>query len=334
MNRSRFPSALAWAVGVPLLLTAVSWVATVRYLQTTRQSVLVLGDSNIANYRIVPGERFEDRLGEDLGPSWLVRNWGDIGADPADQYLSLCKAELVRFEPSLVVLVLSPHAFIPDTTNPGHRFRDNGDGLRFLPWNGEGWRFFQTLTKSEKDRAIVGSTERLFGFYDAYLGYRWHDDWDEFRKTQAAVDPRARDAAVEAYSQKITTWLDQNVRVDDYEAFSSLPNARDFVFFADALKARGTPLVVAILPAGNPAVLGRRFSDQTRRTLEASYDYTLRILREHRVPFVDYNAPIHRPRFGAAEYGDHYHLKSASAYRYMADGVAAWITGHGARRGS
>ena len=331
-TRPRFPRALAWALGIPLALTLVTWLASVRSLATPGRSVLVLGDSNVANYRLLEGQRFEDRLEADLGPGRVVRNWGDPGADPGDYYLLLCKAELLRWKPDVVVVVLSPHAFIPDTTNPGHRFRDNGDNLRSIPWNSEGWRFFQTLTTKEKSSAVVGAIERLFGFYDGYAALRRHADWPAFRESQAKIDPRAQNAAVENYSHKITSFIDQHVQVDDYSDFSSRVGARDFAFFAGAVAARGTPFVVAVLPQGNPAIFEKNFSEKTRATLERSYEFTLRLLGEHDVPFVDYNSPTERPRFDATQYADHYHLKTASAYRYMADGVARFIAaGHGPR---
>jgi hypothetical protein len=331
---TRFPRALGWALAVPLTLTLVAWLVAVWWLTPSRKSVLVLGDSNIANYRILPGERFEDRLGTDLGAGWVVRNWGEVGADPADQYLMLCKAELLRWKPDLVVVVLSPHAFIPDTTTTGHRFRDNGDGLRWIPWNAEGWRFFSTLTETEKKSSLVRMLDRLFGFYDGYLALRLHADWPAFRAEKAKFDPRQHATNVAGYSDRISRYLDQNVRVDDYANFSSRPGARDFGFLASALKARSTPLVVAVLPAGNPMIFDKHFSAKTRATLERSYEFTLRFLEEHRVPFVDYNSPAERARFDTTQYGDHYHLKTASAYRYMADGIAAWIAEHGTRRGS
>jgi hypothetical protein len=327
----RFPRALAWALGVPLALSLMTWFVAVEWLSAPGRSVLVLGDSNVANYRLVDGQRFEDVLTTDLGPGWVVRNWGDPGADPADYYLLLGKAELVRWKPDVVVVALSPHAFIPDTTNWGHRFRDNGDNLRFLPWTAEGFRFFETLTRKEKESAVVGAMERLFGFFDGYSALRRHADWPAFRASQAKVDPRVQTQAVENYSHKITKWLDQNVVLDDYADFSQRVGSRDFGFFTDAMAARGTPFVVLVLPQGNPAIIDRNFSDRTRATLEHSYEFTLRFLNEHHVSYVDYNSPTERPRFDASQYGDHYHLKTASAYRYMADGIARWIATHGPR---
>ncbi|HVU00585.1 MAG TPA: hypothetical protein VHE30_02495 [Polyangiaceae bacterium] len=324
-RRALFPRALFIALTSALLLSFGTWLVAVDSLRTAAKTVLLLGDSNVANFRLLEGDRLEDRLGADLGPGWVVRNWGEVGADPADQYLALCRAETLRFHPDVVVLVLSPHAFIPDTTNWGHRLRENGDGLRWIPWNAEGYRFFGTLSPDEKKKAVVRAVDPIFGFYDGYLAWNAHSDWPRLRREMAARSPELQTIIVHEYSRLISKWLDEHLDIGAYEDFAARPNARDFGFFTEAVTARKIPFLTVVLPEAAPDVLSRSFSEKTRATLETSYAYTVRYLSEHHAEYLDYNTPVERTKFDASMFGDHYHLKSPAAYRYLADGVAAWI---------
>jgi hypothetical protein len=317
--------ALAVALGVSLLM----WSTVALWLATPRHKLLLLGDSYSIGWFVGPGGRLEDWLQRDLGEPWVVENFGQSNAHMGDHYLELAKAEFLGFRPDAVVLGLSPHKLVPDDEQQEKpRFRNHGRNLRWLPWNAEGLQLFGSLTRDEQVASVVQKIGLIFGFYDGLDG--WFEEHVTARKRVARfrhTDADRTHSEVHRTARKIAAYWERKT-IGTYEQVRGNTETRDLAFLVHAIRRRHIQVVAALLPVGNEALLQNLFSPAAREKLAISYQYTLRVCQELQLPVIDFNTPERRAQFGAEQWGDTFHLKTAAAYGELATPVATWIRQH------
>lgn len=121
---SAFPAGTRVAL-CALTISMLLFIALRAGFRDVRPAVFLLGDSFVGNYRLEPGERMEDLLGQ-VDPGLHVENWAEPGATPLDFFLQFSRGSLVAGRPQTAVVGLSPSLLRPlqlTRTRPGRRSR-------------------------------------------------------------------------------------------------------------------------------------------------------------------------------------------------------------------
>lgn len=320
--RQRHASArgLVGALCAVLTLSACAWLAASAMAPKGKHTLLVLGDSFFASYRLDPGNRFQDWLARDLGEGWKVASFAAPAAQPGDFYLQLCEAEFLGVRPEVVLIGLGPQQLVPEFED-SVRLDEDGTNLMWLPLNREGQAYFRSLDSHLREVAVVRKLGLLFGFYDA-LRALWleHVEWPSDRLRRARADHEQRASWIAARATEFEKrWRNRDDAANAVASGGS-ELARDFVFLVDALHRRGVRVLAVIPPALHTGVR-KALSAQTRRNLDAVYQQTLALCESLRVPVVDFNAPQQRDQFAARQWDDVLHLRDPSAFGRMSGAV-------------
>ena len=308
-----FPAASrAMLLGISVSLLV--WIGLYWRFHEHKPMIFVLGDSGIGNYRLEPGNRFQDIL-EKTNPGIVVDNWAQPGATPMDFLLQYTRGKLLAGKPQSVIIAFSPDKFLEDAIP--HRFDDGGANLRWIPWNQTGWQLFSRLSTKEKSTAIVQQSSVLF--YAAtdlgkalWIRYvQW--PWERSQMRMASCERRKR---IERKSLQCGRERDTLKIVDD-KAYGELPLAKDAEFLLSSLKKEGVETRVILLPIGNPHLIHRTYSLRA----QANHD-TLTVRMRHWLenmgqPYVDFNAPQEITHFPDSTWDDMAHLKSPLVFAYM-----------------
>ncbi len=282
-----------------------------------RPTVFLLGDSGIGNYRLDPGQRFQDFL-EGMSPGTKVENWAEPGATPLDFLLQYSRGTLVSGKPQSVV-AFSPDKFLDD--DGGHRFDEGGLNLRWIPWNKTGWKLFVRLTPKERNVAIVQQASVPF-YAVADLGkslwiqyVQW--PWERSQMRTANVERRKK---IEAKSIECGKARD-TLKIVDEKAYAKLPLAKDAEFLLTSLREQGIETRVILLPIGNPSLIQKTYSAHA----QANHD-TLKVRMRHWLDglgqeYVDFNSPEEMVHFPDSTWDDMSHLKSPSAFSYISQRI-------------
>ncbi len=316
-----FPAAsraLLLAMSVSLLV----WIGLYWHFHENKPTIFVLGDSGIGNYRLDPGDRFQDIL-EKMNPGISVNNWAQPGATPMDFLLQYTRGKLLAGKPQRVVIAFSPDKFLEDAIP--HRFDDDGANLRYIPWNQTGWELFTRLSLKEKNAAIVGQSS-LFFYAATDLGkalwiryVQW--PWERSQMRTATCERRKR---IERKSLECGRELDTLKMVDD-KAYEELPLAEDAEFLLTVLKSEGVETHVILLPISNPHLIHKTYSlraQANQDTLTVRMRHWLENLGQ---PYVDFNAPQEITHFPDSTWDDMTHLKSPLVFAHMSQRLErAW----------
>lgn len=279
-----------------------------------RPTLFLLGDSGIGNYRLDPGQRFQDFL-EGMSPGTKVENWAEPGATPLDFLLQYSRGSLVSGKPQSVVVAFSPDKFLDE--DGLHRFDEGGQNLRWIPWNATGWKLFTRLSPKERNVAIVQQASVPF-YAVADLGkslwiryVQW--PWERSRMRTATLERRKK---IEAKSIECGKARD-TLKIVDERGYAQLPLARDAEFLLTSLREQGIETRVILLPIGNPGLIHKTYSAHA----QANHD-TLTVRMRHWLDglgqeYVDFNSPEEMAHFPDSAWDDMSHLKSPAAFAYM-----------------
>ncbi|HEX7478094.1 MAG TPA: hypothetical protein VF331_09830 [Polyangiales bacterium] len=328
------PAAFGWALGLAMLTSAVAWLSAIALLDSGPRTVLVLGDSVFANYRLERGGRVQDWLSRELGRGWSTVNLSEPAAHTGDLYLQLAKAEFLRVQPSVVVIGLSPQKLLNEP-DEDPRLDEDGTNLRWLPFDREGYELFKTLDPHLQRVSVVRKLG-LFtvGFYEA-LRSVWleHVEWPWERRRRAHESPARRQAWMRGHARQIARRWEAETRTQSYERFTATTEAHDFRFLVDALRRRGVPMLVVMTPEMHTGIL-HTLSPRVLERMHQAYHYSLTYCAQLQVPVVDFNSQRERERFGPEQWDDIYHLRAAESFRRMAHEIYRWMGAQGLTPGT
>lgn len=314
-------------------LTLLTWIA-VRWSVTDGQlDVFLLGDSEIANFRLAPGERIEDHL-ERAMPGARAYNLGRPGAFIGDYYLLLEKGRWA-VEPEVVVAFFAPVKFhfradLPAGSSPRPPLRLSPElaELRWLPFDAHGYRFWKTLSGADRAAAAVqklalwnaGYYEVLNGIYEPYLL------WPNRRRMMLAGGPEWERKTLARIKASARQWDREFMEVDE-ATFQRFAQVRDFLFLADRVRRDGKLFLAVLLPAGNPAMIERYFSPAARQRLEHTRRSVAGWLERQDLLLVDLSGPEIVREITPDMFDDLHHLKDGRAIAVIARRIAAAYAG-------
>lgn len=323
-RRSRLPTALLCALGIWVALSGATWLGLRQILPGRAHTVLVLGDSVLAGYRMAKGNRFEDWLQRELGPDWTAVNFAAPASQPGDYYLQLAQAELLGVKPELVVIGLTPHKLVPEVAD-SPRLAEDGINLRWLPFTAEGKRFYSTLTPHEQRMTWVYRAGLLFGFCDM-LQALWREqvEWPINRYQRARRSPEQRRTWMASRARELDErWQNVDAELARLRARRTR-EIRDLAFLVDALRARHTRVAVLMTPGFHTGVY-QTLSARTLENLQQAYRETLALCSDWGLAVLDFNRSSERVRFLPAQWEDLQHLRSPDCFRRMAHAVQRFV---------
>jgi hypothetical protein len=322
--------ALSMALALALGLSLLAYGAVRLSFADTACDIFLLGDSETDNFRLPRKQRLEDHIDAGL-PAARSYNLAQAGAFVGDFFLRYERGRLQGVEPEVVVVLLSPTKFhpqseVPGTVTNGPRLNQESSNLRWLPLSADGWRFWSSLTPGNRREAAVQKIALPFtGFYDALLPL-WTDrvQAERLRATMLAGGPE-RERRIAADTRGIAEhWASRRVQLSDAE-FEALDEARQLVFMQDLLARHGKALFVVLLPVGHPGLLDRHFAPLARAHLENARTQVLGWMERRGMRVIDLSGPADSDHFPASAWDDLHHLKSGTAMAHVAQRIAEQV---------
>ena len=313
-----FPAA-SRAAFIALSLSAVAFTAARIYFSSGgRPQVFILGDSDIGNYRLVPGDRLQDVL-ERKEPGIRVVNWAEPGATPLDLYLQYRRGTLLAGRPQAVVIAFEPPKFISKVCP--HRLDDGGANLRWLPWSREGLSLLRHLSRCERNEALVQQASLPFFALADALQQLWVRcvQWPHERAAMFTAGEERR-RRIEAKARERAEG-EVNYTIPGEEDFAAQTLAKDAQFLLAALRADGVETRVILMPYGNPELLRKTCSPEVLAKHDTVLVRMRHWLQAQSVAYIDLNAPGEMAHFPAASWDDLDHMKDPAAFAYVADRV-------------
>ena len=316
----RLPLALLCALGLCLALSGLTWLGCQLRMPARPHTLLVLGDSILAGYRMAKGSRFQDWLERELGPDWSAVNVAAPASQPGDYYLQLAQAELLGVKPEVVIIGLTPHKLVPETEH-APRLAEDGVNLRWLPLTREGLRFYRSLDPGLQRSTWVYKAGLAFGFWDA-LRLLWLEqvEWPFNRYQRAHRRPEQRREWIAGKARELDLrWQHVDAELAGLRARSTREVA-DLTFLVEALRARHVR-VLAVMPPGFHTGVYQSLSASTLTNLSQAYRETLALCSDLGIEVLDFNRPPERERFLPAQWDDLQHLRAPECFRRMAHAV-------------
>lgn len=309
-----FP-AISLAISIGLGVSLACWgIARFRF-HDPRPKLFLLGDSNIGNYRLDPGDRLEDAWQREE-PGLRVENWAEPGATPLDFFLQYCRGTLLAGRPQRVVIALEPQKLLPGVRP--HRFDEGGVNLRWLPFSRQGWELWRRLTPEERNVAVAQKASLpLYAIADCVrsLWLRWIQWPRERAKMLAAGDERRRKIEAKAVER---AEREETEEIPGDRELAELAYAQDAAFVLAALRAEGVETRVILMPYGNPEINRKTCSPSLLAKHDTLVVRMRRWLDRQQVDYVNLNAPEELERFPPSVWDDQDHLKDPAAIAYIA----------------
>ncbi len=314
-------------------LSALVFFAAKIAIADSSFDVVLLGDSETANFRLPPGHRLHEAIERD-DPGARVWNFARPGSFTGDYYLLLQKALFLGIKPERVVALYSPGKFhyragIPGARvlKPPLRFYYEDANLKWLPLNAEGFAYWRTLAPDDKKEAIIQKPVLLTTGYYEILSEIWERQfvWPYSRRKMEKIGPERaayRERNARAGSRD---WESAFMAVRD-EDFENFIQARDFELLIANLNERGIPLLVVLFPTGNPELLEKYVSQEAKNNLEYAHLQMVRWLGRRGVTTIDLGGPGEAVHFPPSAWDDLHHLKDPAAIAYVARRIARAVT--------
>lgn len=320
--KRRWPKALSISLGSAFALTVIAFLVARAPLARGRHKVLIVGDSIVAGYRCGVNQCIEDRLNQELGRDWNVRNFAEPGAQLNDYYLMLSKAELLGFEPEVVVITLPPKKLVlsGELTN-------DGTNLRWLPLNREGLEFYGGLQRTRsRPLLLLRKASLLFGFYEG-LSSLWERRFAFPGKRRAMLreSRETRHKRMLLGAQKIVDDWGRYIHAVNEQtiAASTAASSRELDFFIGVLRKRHIRPVIFIPPWPRDELVKAGFAADALAKFDVSYAYLRRWCRERGLSVVDTSDSR---AFESDDWDDFQHVRTPQAFEHLATPLKDWIS--------
>jgi len=324
-DRRRWPLALLASLGSAFALTLVAFFVARASLSRGRHKVLIVGDSIVAGYRCGVNQCVEDRLNQALGSEWNVRNFAEPGAQLNDYYLMLSKAELLGFEPEVVVITLPPKKLVSSSS-----LTEEGTNLRWLPMNQEGMEFYDALQRDRpQPLLLLRKASLLFGFYEA-LNALWEQRYEFPGKRRAMLreshEKRHRRLLAGA-QQIIDDWGKYvHAKSDGTATASTEASSRELDFFLEVLRRRHIRPVILVPPWPRNELVQAGFPADSLGKFDASYAFLHDWCKARNLPVVDTSDATN---LRSDDWDDFQHVRTARGFEHLAAPLADWLAANG-----
>ncbi len=316
--RSKLPLAVLLAVAAWALLALGAYVGVRLQSDTSKKTLVFVGDSFTGNYRFAKPQRLQDLAETALAPTWQVFNYGRPGAFALDILLQLQEAQRFSGRVDAVVLPLFVSKFL--VTGPYARLDERGDNLRWLRLDSTACDVVATFGTELWKKLVIHKAGLLFAVYDllqyAYIeAVQSPQERDHMR-----TNPPERRVAIEAHViGHARTWDTATLAP---ATFLDSPAARDFRLFVAYAKTEHIPLLIALIPNGDPEEIALQFSPRAKANLDMARVQMLDWCQQQGVAAVDLT-----DRLGGHVYDDFTHLKDVRGNRVIVDAVQRWVAG-------
>ena len=309
-NGFRLPRVPLAVLGCCIALTTLSYAAVTSQSTDELPLVVFVGDSFTGNYRFDEGQRLQDLVEKETEYAWQAFNHARPGARTLDIVMQSHQARWFHDRVDAVVLPLQISKLMPWESPV--RMDKRGDNLKW--WNVDfDSPLWASFNEEYRKKVLIHKIGLLMGFID--LG--------EFLFVEHLQSPKER-AEMRENSQKRQDKIKRKIQaieahwaetpVSQTEVFASQA-ANDLEVLVSDLKAAGIPLLVVVVPAGNPGVVKERFSPLARKHLQQAEEATLAWCRQHDLPVI--NVVDDLP--GTA-YDDFAHLKGVRSRHRLCPG--------------
>lgn len=283
--------------------------------EENRPIALLVGDSFTGNYRFEEGERLQDLMEEESDGVWQVMNHAKPGARTLDIFMQVHQGLWLQPRVDAVVLPLQVSKLMPGESPV--RMDKRGDNLKW--WNVD---FKSPLWLSFNDeyrkKVLIHKIGLLFGFLD--LG--------EFLFVREFQSPRERKEMRENSSRRQEKIAAKIEKIEEHWETTSIDKdavyatraAQDLAFLVAELNTRSIPLLIVLVPAGNPEITGRDFSASAQMHLKEAAEATRSWCKDQGVPVVDLVDTL-----PGEAYDDFSHLKGVSGNKMISRAAAQWL---------
>lgn len=296
------------------LLTALAWTGVRLQRQPSARALVWLGDSFTGNYRFAAPQRLQDLTA--LGPDWQVFNFARPGAFALDMLLQYDQARTLIGPVDAAVLPL----FVGKLAQRGPyaRLDERGDNLKWLRLHDDAAPVLQALDGELRKKLAIHKIGLLFGFYDLLL-HLWVDGVQAAQERQRMRDnPADRQAGIaQRIAEHARDWHQRGLLPEDLRDGRA---AQDLALLIARLRSHGTPLLIVLIPDGDPSKIDSAFSEQAKRHHQQAREAMARWCLERGVAFADATDQL-----GGGVYDDYTHLRDVRGQRVLASYAERWV---------
>lgn len=312
--RRPLPKAAFAAVLACALLTGLAWAAVAWQRQSSAKVLVWLGDSFTGNYRFEAPDRLEDVT--QPGASWQVFNFARPGAFTLDMLLQYDQARTLVGRVDAAVLPL----FVGKLAQRGvyARLDERGDNLKWLRLHSDAGPVLNTLDTELRKKLAIHKAGLLFGFFDLaqYLWVDWIQSAQERQRMRA--NPPDRQSGIAArVREHAQAWEQRGLTAEDLREGRA---AQDLELLVQRLRAQGTPLLVLLIPDGDPELMIQHFSRRAMMHHDAARKAMAQWCEGQGVAYADLTEGL-----GGHVYDDYTHLKDVRGQRRLAAAAEGWI---------
>jgi len=312
----KLPRAALLAVVGWALVTLVGYAVVRLQSDTSKKTLVFVGDSFTGNYRFAAPQRLQDLAETALAPAWQVFNYGRPGAFTLDILLQLQQAQRLTGRVDAVVLPLFVSKFL--VTGPYARLDERGDNLRWLQLDATACDMVATFNMELWKKLAIHKAGLLFGVYDL-LQYAYIESVQSPQeRAQMRASPPERRVAIQAHViGHARTWDTVDLKQSN---FLDSPAARDLELFVSHAKAERIAVLIALIPNGDPEEIALQFSQRAKANLQTARTQMLDWCHKHGVASVDLT-----DRLGGHVYDDFTHLNDVRGNRVIVAAVQRWV---------
>ena len=310
-----FPFVPIAVVTFCVLLSTLS-LAIVSHQSNDEKPLLVfVGDSFTGNYRFHKGQRLQDQVESMTEGEWQAFNHARPGARTLDIVMQAHQARWFHDRVDAVVLPLQISKLMPWESPV--RMDKRGDNLKW--WNVDlESPLWASFDEEYKKKVLIHKIGLLMGFLD--LGeflFVEHIQSPKEREEMRADPPKRREKILKKIEAIEDHWTETSVVVQD--VFDSQA-ARDLEVLVEDLQTAGIPLLVVVVPTGNPQVVQEQFSEEAQRHIKEAEEATLAWCKNHNLTVVNLATSL-----PGSAYDDFAHLKGIEGNKAITLPVVEWL---------
>jgi hypothetical protein len=314
---ARLPKAAVAALLVCLALTALSWLAVRLHADADRQHLVFVGDSFTGNYRFAEPERLQDLANRGLPPGWQAFNFGAPGAFTLDIWLQAQQALTLTGRVDALVLPLFVGKLAPAKAYA--RLDERGDMLKWLRLEPASAPALQALdSELTKKLAIHKAGLVLFGAWDLgehLFNQQLKNPWERQRMLDNSPERRA------GIQRKVADHArDWHAARPTLESYTASPAAQDLELLVQWAKAQQIPVLVLVIPDGDPDAIAAHYSPEAKQHLAEA----LAVVQA----WCDARGLAHRDLTQALAgglYDDFTHLNAVRGNQILVDAALHWL---------
>ena len=312
MRLPRVPMAvLVCCVG----LSTLSFAAITSQSSDEQPLMVFVGDSFTGNYRFEKGARLQDLVEAETDHQWQAFNHARPGARTLDIVMQAHQALWFHERVDAVVLPLQISKLMPWESPV--RMDKRGDNLKW--WNVDfDSPLWASFNEEYRKKVLIHKIGLLMGFID--LGeflFVEHIQSPKEREDMRANSQKRQDKIQRKIGQIESHWTKTPVVQSEVFACQA---AQDLEVLVSDLKRSGIPVLVVLVPAGNPKVIADSFSPEARKHLEQAEAATLAWCEEHDLPVVNVVDTL-----PGTAYDDFAHLKGLEGNQMISTSVVKWL---------